>query len=337
MTVYIVSDLNHIIDKDSWETHVSSTILGYLEVLTQDLQDSKYNVINITDVYSIELLIKSKVILSDDVFVFTNAWTTNIPLIKAWCEYYEISPKMYGFWHQDAISAPSHTFPWRKSFNLSICKCLHGNFFICQNDLDAFKTSINKDLKSLQVCKFPMDYLGLELAKMKNQFGKNDMLVFPFYHWEEFHESIFYDWKRTLKGVQPVFCNEKERLTREHLMNQIASAKVAWLPYDVPNLGQQIYECLLLGTIPMVPSLPKLEKFVPKEFMYPKEWTLNVMKYAKHAPDLIAMIYEFTNNYQSYTQLIDEQVEYLTEHYFDSEDFLNKIFGNLNKNHYINK
>jgi hypothetical protein len=214
---------------------------------------------------------------------------------------------------------------------------LHGNFFICQEDLDAFRTSINRQLKSLHVCKFPLEYLGLELAKMKNNFKKSDMLVFPFYHWEEYHESIFYDWKRTLKGVQPVFCNEKERLTRSHLMNQLATAKVAWLPYDMPNLGQQIYECLLVGTIPMVPDLPKLQKFVPKEFMYPAEWTTNVLKYAKHAPDLIGMIYEFTNNYEAYKELIDHQVEYLTEHYYDSEEFLEKIFGNLNKNHYITK
>ena len=337
MTVYVVSDLNHIIDKDSWETHVSSTILGYIEVLTQDLQDKQYNVTNVTDLYSIELLIKSNVIVSDDIFVFTNAWTTNIPQIKSWCEYYEITPKMYGFWHQDIVSAPDHTYPWRKSFNLSICKCLHGNFFICEEHARAFKRSISKDLKSIQVCKFPMEYLGLEVGKLKNNFKKSDMLVFPFYNWEEYHESIFYDWKRTLKGVQPVFCNEKERLTRSHLMNQLATAKVAWLPYDMPNLGQQIYECLLVGTIPMVPDLPKLQKFVPKEFMYPAEWTTNVLKYAKHAPDLIGMIYEFTNNYEAYKELIDHQVEYLTEHYYDSEEFLEKIFGNLNKNHYITK
>ena len=332
MIVYVVSDLNHIIDKDSWETHVSSTILGYLEVQTQDLQDVEYNVSNITDVCSIELLIKSKVISSDDVFVFTNAWTSNIPMIKSWCEYYNITPEMYGFWHQDIVSAPSHTYPWRKAFNLSICKCLHGNFFICDEHAEAFKTSINKDLKSIQVCKFPMEYLGLEVGKLKNNFNKSDVLVFPFYNWSESQESIFYDWKRSLKGVQPVFCNEKERLTRSHLLNQIATAKVAWLPYDMPNLGQQIYECLLLGTIPMVPNIHGFEKFVPKEFMYPVSWTKNVINYSANAPDMISMIYEFTNNYDSYKTLIDERVDYLTEHFYDSEDFLQKIFGNLNKN-----
>lgn len=337
MTVYVVSDLNHIIDSNSWETNVSSTILGYIEVLSQDLQDSIYNVINITDICSIELLIKSNAISSDDIFVFTNAWSSNIPMIKSWCEYHDITPKMYGFWHHDTVSAPGHTYPWRKAFNLAICKCLHGNFFICQDDLNAFKSSINKDLKALQVCKFPLDYLGLELAKTKNNTGKNDMIVFPFYHWDEYHESIFYDWKRTLKGVQPVFCNEKERLTRDHLINQIAAAKVAWLPYDTPNLGQQIYECLLVGTIPLVPNLPKLEKFVPNEFMYPAEWTTNVLKYSKHAPDLIAMIYEFTNNYNSYKELIDYQIDLSTSQLYDSEQFLLKIFGNYNKNHYITK
>jgi hypothetical protein len=327
MTVYVVSDLHHIVDKNSWETHVSSTILGYLEVLSHDLQDSHDTVSNISDVYSIELLIKSKVITSDDVFVFTNAWTSNIPMIKSWCEFNDIYPKMYGFWHQDLVSAPGHMYPWRKAYNTAICKCLHGNFFLFKEHRDDFEAGIGRKLKSLQTCKFPLEYLGLELAKLRNSFKKSDMIVFPFYNWEEFHESIFYDWKRSFKGIQPVFCNEKDRLTREHLMNQIATAKVAWLPYDMPNLGQQIYECLLLGTIPLVPNLPGMEKLVPEEFMYPYEWTKNVINYSAHAPDLISMIYEFNSNYESYYTLIESQVDYLTENYYDSEDFLKRIFG----------
>ena len=175
---------------------------------------------------------------------------------------------------------------------------------------------------------FPLEYLTLEMALYKDSYYKQNMIIFPWNKYSEFQEQIVYDFIRVFKDVKVIFAQERVPLTREQLLNQISKAKIAFLPYDSPNIGKEIYEYLLLGTIPLVPDIEGFKDLLPAEFRYPIEWTSNIFNYSKFAPDLIFKIKYLIENYDSYIPLIKEYQVNLFENFYDSEPIIKEIFGN---------
>jgi hypothetical protein len=170
------------------------------------------------------------------------------------------------------------------------------------------------------------------MSKYTSDYFKQNMLIFPWHKYSDLHEQIMYDYIRVYKDIQIIFAQEKSPLERHQLLSQISKAKVAFLPYDSPRIGKEIYECLLLGTIPLVPDIEGLRDLVPEPFRYPPEWTESIFNYSKYAPDLTSKIKELVYHYDEYKPLIKEQQEYLYVNFYDSQKIIEQIFDNTNRN-----
>ena len=173
-----------------------------------------------------------------------------------------------------------------------------------------------------------MDYLDLEMSKYTSNYYKQDMLIFPWHKYSDLHEQIMYDFIRVYNDIQIIFAQEKEPMERRQLLTQISKAKVAFLPYDSPRIGKEIYECFLLGTIPLVPDIEGLRDLVPDEFRYPPEWTENIFNYSKFAPDLTSkikdLIYAPTQKYEAIFNAMNnvESKEQLNNQYITLEELI---------------
>jgi hypothetical protein len=329
--VYVVID-PLITDENSWESHLASILHGYVESTKPD----EFEVVQITDPSLIKQHFQNGVITPDDLFVFPNAWTSMTVYVRHWSENYQVPVKMIGFWSRgcylnlDSEYRPLNDRNWRKVHERASFRCLDKSFFISEFHKEQFRIYVSKFVfpERLNVMPFPLEYLVLDMSLYKDSYFKQSMVIFPWNKYSTLQEQIVYDFIRVYKDIKVIFAQERLPLTRDQLLNQVAKAKVAFLPYDSPNIGKEIYECFLLGTIPLVPDIEGLKDLVPLDFRYPPEWTANIFNYSKFAPDLTGKIKHLIENYDFYIPLIKEQQTHLFETFYDSEPIIKEIFGN---------
>lgn len=328
-TIYIVID-PIITNENSWEIHLSSILQGYIESI--DLQGVAIE--EIQNLSIIQSYFRNKQIKNGDKFIFPNSWTSMINYVKHWSELYKIDVEMIGFWsHGCYIGSDPEWRPhwdrnWRKVYERSHFRCLDKSYFINEYQKEQFRIYVSKRVfpDRLHITPFPLEYLNMELASYKEMYYKQNMIVFPWHNYTPMDVSIVTDFVRVFNDYQVVFAQKNFTISRKQLLTQLAKAKVAFLPYQSPNIGKEIYECLLVNTIPLVPDLDGLREFVPEEFRYPVEWTDNIFNYATHATKLTDRIFDLINNYHSYKRLIEDQIHYSYEHYYDSEKIIEIIF-----------
>jgi hypothetical protein len=330
--IFVVID-KLISDENSWELHVSSLLHGYTEA-----SNSEYTVYEVSDLETIKEYFRTGYITTEDIFVFPNAWTTMTINIKHWSENYQIPVKMLGFWsrgcyiNQDIEYRPLNDRNWRKVHERSSFRCLDKSYFISEYHKEQFRIYVSKFVfpERLNILPFPLDYLNMELSAYKGNYYKQNTIIFPWDKYTSLHEQIMYDFIRVYKDINIIFAQERVPLTRVQLMTQISKAKIAFLPYSYPNIGKEIYECILLDTIPLVPDIEGFRNLLPAEFRYPPEWTENIFNYSKYAPDLTAKIKDLIYNYDLHKPLIEKTQNYLYSEFFDSEKIIHQIFG-INK------
>jgi hypothetical protein len=331
--IYIIID-NLVTVPDAWETHFASLLQGYIEAK----QMTDYEIVEVCELSIIKQKFENKEIENGTKFIFPNAWTSATTYIKHWSELNNVQIETIGLWsrgcfiNEDEEFRPLGNRDWRKVFERASFRCLDKSFFISEYHKEQFRIYVSKFVfpDRLGIMPFPLDYLELEMALYKDKFYKQDMIIFPWVKYTQLQEQIMYDFIRVYSNMQIIFAQEKSPLERSQLLTQVSKAKVAFLPYSYPNIGKEIYECLLLGTIPLVPDLEAFRDLVPEEFRYPPEWTQSIFNYSRYAPDLTSKIKELTSNYSSYVPLIRTQVDYLFEKYYDSEKIIEQIFGNSN-------
>lgn len=333
-TVYVVVD-RLVNDPDDWELHLASILHGYADATnTQDVCIEE-----VEDLAGIKKLFSTHKITAEDVFVFPNAWISAVPYIRHWSEIYNIPVKMIGLWsrgchiNNDDVYRPLGDRNWRKVRERGNFRCLDKSFFISEYHKEQFRIYVSKVVfpERLHVCKFPLDYLDIELSPLRDTFFKQNHVVFPWSSYDTFREQILFDFVRVFPDYQVIFSRDQAPFERHQVLNYVSKAKVVFFPYTYPNIGKEIYECLLLNAIPLIPRMEGMEDLVADEFQYPAEWTENIFNYCKFAPDLTSKIRDLVDNYEQYGSLINANQMHLKEHYFDSEEIIKEIFGNPNR------
>ena len=329
--IYVVID-KFLTEEDSWETHLPSLLAGY--VASKGLKDVIVEEVN--ELSTIKTYFEIKYIEPTDVFVFPNSWTNMIPYIKHWSELYQVPVKMIGMWsrgcyiNQDPVYRPLNDRNWRKVHERANFRCLDKSFFINEHFKEQFRIYVSKLVfpERLHTCKFPLDYLSLELSIAKDKYYKQNSIIFPWEKYSSREEKMVYDFVRVFKGeANVIFAQEYQPLNRLGLLNQLSRAKIAFLPYQSPNIGNEIYECLLLETIPIVPDFEAFHELVPEPFRYPVEWADSIFSYSEHGQKLTAKVKDVLKNYEEYLPMIKELRDSTTEQFFNSEQIIKEVFG----------
>jgi len=326
--IYVV--LDPLLTKDDdWESHFTSILLGYIE--SKNL--TGYHIEEYTDLAVIKSKFEKKEIQPNSLFIYPNAWSPATTYVKHWSETYQIPIKSIGLWSKgcfvgaDPEFRPLNDRNWRKVYERANFRCLDKSFFVTEYFKEQFRIYVSKAVfpSRLEVLPFPLDYLPLEMEMYKDNLYKQDIVIFPWHTYNTLEEQFVYDFIRVFKDIKVIFAQEHNPLTRAQLLTQISKAKVAFLPYTYPNIGKEIYECLLLNTIPLVPDIEGIRDLVPADFRYPPEWTDNILSYCQYAPNLVEKIKQLTFNYSSYKNAILEYQEYLYLEHFNSDRLFTQI------------
>jgi hypothetical protein len=328
----------------TWQDHVASMIHGYVDShdLTTSYQIDEYD--------NVELLreeILNKKFSDGDKVIFTNAWAGQCIFVKHWAEIAKVRLNLIGMWsrfsslnedvefksrinHDNSSKRGKYTKRgWRSFHEYSIHRTLTKSLFMKQEHLDIFSEYIARErqVKKLVRCNFPLEYLDIELTGYLDTYYPQRTIFFPYSEYSAFQERILYDMLRSLPDIQIVFSREKSPWLKHQRDMYLTKAKVAYIPYSSPpTVAKEIYECLLLNTIPLVPDFEEFENILPKEFQYPKKWTKNVFSYSAHGHEFVQKLEELVDNYESYLDLIESTKETLRKNYYNSDNFMEQIF-----------
>jgi hypothetical protein len=336
MNIFVVVD-PLLSKEDSWEYHIAAILQGYADSIKDISSDNQViSIEQVTDISSLKAKFETKFISDEDVFVISNAWASSLPIIKSWADMFNCSAKFIGFRTGGNWLPSSPDFndfdihdTWQKLHETTLSNLLDKSLFIDEIDLKNFHRIVTKKkfVDKLHVSPFPLDYLDIELEMYYMDSYKKEMIIFPWAEFNIFHERMFYDFLRVFKSpIQAIWPQENARLDRHLLMPMIAKSKIAFLPYDVPNIGKEIYECLILETITLVPDFECFRHLVPDEFRYPAHWTKNMMSYTKHISGLYDMIGDLLLNYDTFIPVMQKKREELYNMRFNSTGLIQHVF-----------
>ena len=152
-----------------------------------------------------------------------------------------------------------------------------------------------------------------------------------FRNYEDFDEQILYDLKRVFVplGIDIIIAHEEMMLNRDQYLKALASVKAVFMPFRYESIGVELYEAMLLNTIPLAVDWSIYGDMLPNELKYDPSITENIFNYCKDAPVITNKLKDYIENYDMYRSIVENQTQHITKTYYDSSEFLEKLFGNV--------
>lgn len=327
--VYILHD-NWNSDLTDWDGHIKTFVQDYI---TEN--NLPYQVHEIFGEQEMRKEFERKTFTSYDKIIYPNVWGAMPIYVKHLIENSRtVPPKTYGFWRRgsfinaDANYRPIWNRDYRKSFERALHRCIDKSFLLTDLHVNQFRHFICRPkLKPWRAikCNFPLKNIPNDIRNDITE-TKQDLIVFPFKNPTQLEDKIIYDLKRTMAPTMVHAINENHKITREQYLYQCSTAKIMFLPLHYESIGQFIYEAYALKCIPVVPDIEYYRDFVPEEFRYNPEVTLNIYNYTLMADQLTNKLKHLIVHYNEYMDVIEQKLKYLTDTYYTTE-FLNIVFN----------
>jgi len=256
----------------------------------------------------------------NDYFLYTDAWNPTVIQLRYMAELLGVDIRIGGMWHagsydpQDFLGRVIGEKPWVRNAERSMFECYDDNFFATQFHIELFQHTFRPtgnpaidtvDPKKFVKAGWPMEYLGPTFTQYKGM-EKKDIILFPHRIAPEKQPEIFYDLKDSLPQYEFIVCQEKQ-LSKNEYHNLLGQAKLVFSANLQETLGISWYEGVLVDTIPMVPDRLSYREMAIHEFKYPSILTKNLDHYKKHKSELMNLIVNYMDNYNSYLKYFDKQ------------------------------
>jgi glycosyltransferase involved in cell wall biosynthesis len=276
-------------------------------------------------------------IRAGDHFIFTDAWHPGIINLKYMSELLQIPVTIHALWHagsydpQDFLGRLIGDRPWVRHAECSFFDAVDHNYFATSFHIDLFANAF-LDNDSKVGCKmirkivrsgWPMEYMANTLEPYKN-LKKRDLVLFPHRIAPEKQVEIFRDLEKELPEYEFVVCQDTP-LTKHEYHTLLGEAKIVFSANLQETLGISCYEGALVDAIPVVPDRLSYSEMYDDWCKYPSEFTENWDSYVANKKELVSIIREHMNNYDSRIELIRQQAKSLTSVFFSAENLLKNI------------
>jgi hypothetical protein len=274
-------------------------------------------------------------IKNGDYFLYTDAWNPTVIQLKYMASLLNVDIRIGGLWH--AGSYDPHDFlgrligdaPWVRSAEHSMFSCYDDNFFATDFHVEMFAREIfgwsdktwtgtpydaNSTIKRVG---WPMEYLKDTLTAYKGM-KKRDLILFPHRLAPEKQVDIFRDLAEQLPEYEFIVCQDQQ-LTKNEYHNLLGEAKLVFSANLQETLGISWYEGVLVDAIPMVPDRLSYSEMALKCFKYPSEWTKDFAAYKTHRTEVVDLVREFMQNYDSFLVMLEKQRTKLNKDFFSGE------------------
>ncbi len=275
-----------------------------------------------------------------DHFIFTDAWHPGIINLKYMSELLGIPVVTHGLWHagsydpQDFLGRLVGDKPWVRHAEKSFFHAFDHNYFATNFHIELFCEELlgcivglreNHDNNKIIRTGWPMEYMDDILTPYKGM-QKRDLILFPHRIAPEKQVEIFRDLAKQLPQYEFVVCQDSQ-LTKDEYHKLLGQSKLVFSANLQETLGISWYEGAIVDAIPMVPDRLSYSEMALPEFKYPSEWTEDYHCYSANKQKVIDKIVDYMENYNSFRDRLNTQVEVLTNEFFSCNQLLANIKG----------
>lgn len=354
MTVYIV-DIESIETRYTceWKTHVPVLLIneGFDTVVIEGtaveagvttpgafLNFAATNIYKSEQVVKIAQLIQEGKVKDGDYFLFTDAWHPGVLNLRYMLDLTGIKAKIGGLWH--AGSYDKHDFlgracggtEWCSHAELAYFNAYDHNYFATIFHLKMFCDSYSKSYDTVTtsgkavLTGWPMEYMVDKLGNVPH-LPKKNQIVFPHRLSAEKQLDIFKDLEAELPEYEFVVCQE-QKLTKDEYHKVLAESKILWSASLQETLGISPYEGILLDVVPLVPNRLSYSEMFYAKFKYPSDWTIDFDSYVKNKEQVVNMVRDVMDRYDSYVTMLPSQTAHLSTFFFNASNMVETIRGN---------
>jgi hypothetical protein len=170
---------------------------------------------------------------------------------------------------------------------------------------------------------WPMEYMPSALEFFK-QIPKRDLILFPHRIAPEKQVEIFRDLAVSMPEYEWIVCQDQP-LNKLQYHGLLGTAKMVFSANLQETLGISCYEGALVDAIPLVPNRLSYTEMYDDTFKYPSAWTESWDSYIMHKDELIAVIKNHIENYDSLIPKIQQQAASLHDYFFSATALLENI------------
>jgi hypothetical protein len=292
------------------------------------------NIYKARQVEEIARLFTSDKVVDGDHFLFTDAWHPGIINLKYMAELLGIKVKIHALWHagsydpQDFLGRLIGDADWVRHSEKAFFHAIDYNYFATDFHIDMFCFNLFKCPKWMFEGKifrtgWPMEYMPSELELFK-QIPKRDLILFPHRIAPEKQVEIFRDLAVSMPEYEWIVCQDQQ-LSKLQYHGLLGTAKIVFSANLQETLGISCYEGALVNAIPLVPNRLSYSEMYDDAFKYPSEWTESWDSYITHKDELIAVIKNHIENYDTLIPKIQQQAEDLHDDFFSATTLLANI------------
>lgn len=266
-----------------------------------------------------------------DKFVFTDAWNPCIIQLKYMSVLLDIPVEIHSIWHAgsydnwDLLGQKIKHKTWSFSFERSIYQASDFNYFATRWHFELFYTNalggMNFYPSKAVIAGFPFNYLKDLFPE--NDTKKENIILFPHRVSKEKQVDIFKDLAEQLPEYEFVVCQEKN-LTKEEYHNLLKRSKMVFSANLQETLGISCWEGMLAGALPLMPRRLSYAEMYHQEFLYPSTWTENYEYYLENRNNLVNLIRDRIERYDSYVEFA-KTTEEKAGQFFDGTKLVDKI------------
>ena len=264
-----------------------------------------------------------------DYFLYTDAWNPTVIQLRYMAELLGVNIRVGGLWHagsydpQDFLGRLIGDKPWVRHAERSMYECYDDNYYATDFHIDLFRQSLAMQEDKTKRVGWPMEYLANSLEQYKGM-PKKDLILFPHRIAPEKQVDIFRNLKEQLPQYEFVVCQDQE-LSKNEYHNLLGQAKIVFSANLQETLGISWYEGALVGALPMVPDRLSYSEMAISDFKYPSAWTEDYFCYNQCKDELIKIIVDYIENYETYLPALVKQVDLLKNDFFSGKALYKEI------------
>jgi len=264
-----------------------------------------------------------------DYFLYTDAWNPTVIQLRYMAELLGVNIRVGGLWHagsydpQDFLGRLIGDKPWVRHAERSMYECYDDNYYATDFHIDLFRQSLAMQEDKTKRVGWPMEYLANSLEQYKGM-TKKDLILFPHRIAPEKQVDIFRNLKEQLPQYEFVVCQDQE-LSKNEYHNLLGQAKIVFSANLQETLGISWYEGALVGALPMVPDRLSYSEMAISDFKYPSAWTEDYFCYNQCKDELIKIIVDYIENYETYLPALVKQVDLLKNDFFSGKALYKEI------------
>lgn len=314
-------------DKFGWEYDIESVIQLHIQQY-----ERKQIVQTIVGQEQIRDLFNSKSVSDSAVFLFTHANSDLVILVNKLLKQYNIQSFRLGFWRNgydiNVKVYKSYERKWWRTFDLACAQGLDKIMFIDDAYKQTFARAIFKKHIPWTIIKFPLP-VSMVVDRISQTIPvnfKTNLIAIDTSENIDMWQKLLPIFARELPDFAFTIVRDNTVIDRTEYVKTLMNAKYVIRPEVSTDIGDDIYQYISLGCIPICGVRHFGKNILPGNYVIDTSWFTDLLKSLDHIHIVVGMIKEFESKYDYHLNKIQYLDKKLKTVFFSSDKFMRKFY-----------